>query len=73
MSAPNQLWIADITFIPTCAGFLYLAVVIDAWSRRVVDWSFAADIKTRPVLNALNMALEQRKPDDVIQHSETRR
>jgi putative transposase len=39
--APNQLWVADITYIPTWAGFLYLAVVVDVWSRRVVGWSMA--------------------------------
>ena len=41
-SAPNQLWVADITFIPTAAGFLYLAVVLDAFSRRIVGWAMAA-------------------------------
>ena len=40
-TAPNQLWVADITFVPTAAGFLYLAVVLDAWSRKIVGWSRA--------------------------------
>ena len=44
---PNELWVADITFLPTLAGFLYLAVVLDAWSRRIVGWAFSADLKTR--------------------------
>lgn len=70
VAAPNQLWVADITFIPTNAGFLYLVVVIDACSCRVIGWSFATDLKVRLVLNALDMALEQRKPDDVIHHSD---
>ena len=67
---PNELWVADITFIPTLAGFLFLAVVLDAWSRRIVGWSFAPDLKTRLVLDALEMALAQRKPEDVIHHSD---
>ena len=54
---PNELWVADITFLPTLAGFLYLAVVLDAWSRRIVGWAFSADLKTRVVLDALDMAL----------------
>ena len=61
---------ADITFLPTLAGFLYLAVVLDAWSRRLVGWAFSTDLKTRVVLNALDMALETRKPDNVIHHSD---
>ncbi len=67
---PNELWVADITFLPTMAGFLYLAVVLDAWSRRIVGWAFSADLKTRVVLDALDMALAARKPDSVIHHSD---
>jgi len=66
----NELWVADITFLPTLAGFLYLAVVLDAWSRRIVGWAFSTDLKTRVVLDALDMALETRKPDNVIHHSD---
>jgi transposase InsO family protein len=44
---PNELWVADITFLPTLAGFLYLAVVLDAWSRRIVGWAFSADLPRR--------------------------
>ena len=44
---PNQLWVADITYIPTWAGFLYLAVILDAWSRRIVGWAFSRDLRTR--------------------------
>lgn len=69
-SAPNQLWVADITYVPTWAGFLYLAVVLDAWSRRVVGWAMASHLKTDLVLAALNMALAQRRPRDVIHHSD---
>jgi putative transposase len=69
-TAPNQLWVADITYIPTWAGFLYLAVVLDAWSRRVVGWAMATHLRTALVLEALNMALTQRRPADVIHHSD---
>lgn len=61
---------ADITYIPTWAGFLYLAVVLDACSRRVVGWAMATHLRTELVLDALNMALGQRRPDSVIHHSD---
>jgi len=61
-SAPNQLWVADITFIPKAAGFLYLAVVLDAWSRKIVGWSMANHLRTELVVDALEMALGQRYP-----------
>jgi putative transposase len=67
---PDQLWVADITYIPTWAGFLYLAVVIDAWSRRVVGWAMETHLRTELVLEALNMALYQRRPSEVIHHSD---
>ena len=67
---PNRLWVADITYIPTWAGFLYLAVVLDAFSRRIVGWSMAAHLRTTLVLDALDMALGQRRPDNVIHHSD---
>jgi transposase InsO family protein len=56
-SRPNQLWVADITFVPTASGFLYLAVVLDAWSRKVVGWSMANHLRTELVLDALEMAI----------------
>ena len=68
--APDQLWVADITYIPTWAGFLYLAVVLDVFSRRVIGWSMANHLRTRLVLDALDMALWQRRPDGVIHHSD---
>jgi putative transposase len=67
---PNRLWVADITYIPTWAGFLYLAVVIDAWSRRVVGWALATHLRTELVLEALEMAIYRRKPTAVIHHSD---
>jgi putative transposase len=70
VSAPNRLWVADITYIPTWAGFLYLAVVLDAFSRRIVGWAMETYLRTELVLKALNMALGQRRPASVIHHSD---
>jgi putative transposase len=70
VEGPNQLWVADITYIPTWAGFLYLAVVLEAWSRRVVGWAMATHLRTELVLDALNMAVTQRRPRCVIHHSD---
>jgi len=67
---PNQLWVADITYVPTWAGFLYLAVVLDAFSRRIVGWAMGHNLATQLVLDALNMAISQRGPKDVIHHSD---
>ena len=67
---PDQLWVADVTYVPTWAGFVYLAVVVDAFSRRVVGWSMATHLRTELVLEALNMALWQRRPESVIHHSD---
>ena len=68
--APNRLWVADITYIPTWAGFLYLAVVLDAFSRKIVGWAMAEHLRTELVLAALNMALGQRKAKGVVHHSD---
>lgn len=67
---PDALWVADITYIPTWAGFLYLAVVLDAWSRKVVGWSMATDLRAQIVLDALDMAIWQRRPAAVVHHSD---
>jgi putative transposase len=67
---PDRLWVADITYVPTDAGFLFLAVVLDAWSRRVIGWAMASHLKTTLVLQAFEMALGQRKPQAVIHHSD---
>ena len=58
----TSLWVADITFVPTAAGFLYLAVVLDAWSRKIVGWSMANHLRAELVLDALEMAIGQRRP-----------
>jgi putative transposase len=67
---PDKLWVADITYVPTMEGFLYLAVVVDAWSRLVVGWAMARHLRTELVLAALDMAVWKRRPEDVIHHSD---
>ena len=67
---PNTLWIADITYVPTWSGFLYLSVVIDVFSRRVVGWAMETHLRTELVLKALEMATSQRRPEGVIHHSD---
>jgi putative transposase len=69
-AGPDQLWVADITYVPTAAGFLYLAVVLDAWSRKIVGWSMANHLRAELVLAALEVAVSQRRPTDVIHHSD---
>src|SRR5712692_5352444 len=68
--APDRLWVADITYVPTWAGFLYLAVVLDVFSRRIVGWAMANHLRTELILGALDMALERRRPAEVIHHSD---
>jgi putative transposase len=68
--APNRLYVGDITYIPTWEGFLYLATVLDVFSRRVVGWAMADHLRTELVLEALEMALEQRRPEAAIHHSD---
>ena len=67
---PDRLWVSDITYVPTWSGFLFLAVVLDAFSRRIVGWAMANHLRTSLVLGALNMALFQRKPHEVTLHSD---
>lgn len=69
-TGPDQKWVADITYVPTWAGFVYLAVVLDVWSRRIVGWATADTLHTQIVLDALNMAIWRRRPTDVIHHSD---
>jgi len=66
----NQLWVADMTYIPTWTGFLYLSTVIDVYSRKVVGWAFGERMTADLVILALNMALMTRKPQSVIHHSD---
>lgn len=70
-TGPDRLWVADITYLPTAAGFLYLATVLDAWSRRIVGWSMAPDLRTELVTDALDAALSTRRPrPGLIFHSD---
>jgi putative transposase len=68
--APNRLWVADITYVPTLEGFLFLAIVLDAFSRRVVGWAMEDHLRTELVLAALQMAYTQCDPEGVIHHSD---
>ena len=67
---PDQLWVSDITYVPTWAGFIYLAIVLDAWSRKVVGWSIGEDLRAELVIAALDMALAQRDASEGIHHSD---
>jgi putative transposase len=70
-SAPDQLWVADIKYIPTRAGWLYLAAVVDCFSRRVVGWSMRDDLRAELVVDALEMAVARRQPQPgLIHHSD---
>jgi len=68
-SRPDELWVAELTYLPTQEGYLYLAVVIDAYSRKVVGWEMAGHLRAELVLEALDMAVEQRSPKKTIHHS----
>jgi putative transposase len=70
-TGPNQLWVADITYVPLLAGFLYLAVVLDVWSRKIVGWAMESHMRASLVTAALNMAVDQRAPaHGVVHHSD---
>lgn len=68
--APDKLWVADITYVPTGSGFCYLAVVLDVFSRRIVGWSMASHMETSLVTSALRKAVCARQPSKVIHHSD---
>jgi putative transposase len=61
-TAPNQLWVPEIEYIPTAAGWLYLAAVVDCFSRRVVGWSMRDDLRAELVVDALEIAVARRQP-----------
>lgn len=67
---PNQLWVADATYVPTWAGTIYLAIVLDVWSHKIVGWAIEEHLRTELMLNALDMALTRRRPERVIHHSD---
>jgi len=68
--ATNVLWVADATYVPTGEGFLYLAVVLDVFSRRIIGWAMSNHLYTELMLRALDMALQQRRHEGVILHSD---
>jgi putative transposase len=70
VAQPNRAWVSDITYFPTGEGWLYLAVVLDCYSRRVVGWSMDHHIDTKLVLNALRMALSNRTYSELLLHSD---
>ena len=70
-TAPNQVWVSDLTYVPTAQGWLYLALVMDLWSRRIVGWAMADHLRSELVLAALEMAVTHRRPaKGLIVHSD---
>lgn len=70
-AGPNQKWVADFTYVDTAEGWLYVAVVLDLYSRRVVGWSMSAEMTTQFVMDALTMALWRRgRPKELLHHSD---
>ena len=69
---PNQKWLADITYIPTCEGWLYLAVVLDLSSRRIVGWAMSESLHRQLVIDALQMAIDTRQPPPGLLHHSDR-
>jgi putative transposase len=71
LSGPNQLWVADITYVAILTGFVYVAVILDAWSRKVVGYAISRSIDARLTLAALKAAIERRRPPaDCVHHSD---
>jgi putative transposase len=69
--APDQLWLADLTYVPTLEGYLFLAVVMDMYSRKIVGWSMRDDLKAELVVDALAMAVTRRRPPaGLVHHSD---
>lgn len=71
-SGPNQIWVSDLTYVATREGWLYVAVILDLWSRRVIGWSASASLAAGTVLAALRMALTQRQPPAGLLHHSDR-
>jgi transposase InsO family protein len=68
--APNQAWVSDITYIPTKQGWIYVAGVLDLFSRKIIGWAVQDHMKESLTIEALNMALQIRKPNNFIHHSD---
>jgi len=71
-TGPNQVWVSDLTYVWTAAGWLYVAVILDLWSRRVIGWSAGATLATATVLACLRMALTHRQPPRGLLHHSDR-
>jgi transposase InsO family protein len=72
VNAPNRVWVADITYIRTFEGWLYLAIVMDLFSRKIVGWSMSKTITTDLAINALKMAIHRRRPPKGLMHHSDR-
>ena len=71
LTEPNQLWVADITYVAIAVGFVYVAVILDAWSRRVVGYAISRSVDARLTVAALKVAIERRKPPSgCVHHSD---
>jgi putative transposase len=71
LDGPNQLWVSDITYVAIAVGFVYVAVILDAWSRRVVGYAIGRSIDARLTVAALRIAIDQRKPPaGCVHHSD---
>ena len=71
LTGPDQLWVADITYVAILAGFVYVAVILDAWSRKVVGYAISRSIDARLTIAALKAAVEQRRPlPGCVHHSD---
>ncbi len=69
---PDRLWVADITYLPTHEGWLFLGVVADMWSRRIVGWSMREDLRAELVVDAISMAVVRRRPEPgLVHHSDS--
>src|SRR5256885_9148538 len=67
-AAPNRIWLADITYIPTAQGWLYLAAIMDLFSRKIVGWAMRDHIRAQLVSSPLPMAIQQQQPESRLTH-----
>lgn len=70
VSKPNRVWVSDITYIRTWEGWLYLAIVMDLFSRKIVGWAIRSTVHRDLVLDAIMMAVKERHPQETIIHSD---
>ncbi len=72
LDGPDQLWVADITYVPIVGGFVYVAIILDAWSRRVVGYAIGRSIEARLAIAALKVAIARRNPQPGLVHHSDR-